>query len=291
MTRESPSERDRRGGGEGATDGRSLLRRVRRRLRERARTATNPRVTVGPRVVLVELTDPDRGRLAGVAHRPRGTPLTAWPERPAELASLAVESSERLPRAVGIAALNALSAPDVAWRPGDPMASLSPDVETVATVGLFRPAFRKFADVDVRVVERDPPDADDVDAPPGVAVTTFAPAACERAFEGADVCFVTGSALVYGGVDRYLDALRAADVPLVVLVGSTASFLPEPAFDAGVDVLAGASVTDPDRVRARTLAGDCDTDLHDAGLRKGFVAAREDLPGLTLRRTRETHDR
>jgi hypothetical protein len=170
------------------------------------------------------------------------------------------------------------------------MAALSPEVSVVATVGLFRPAFRKFADVDVRVVERDPPAADGIDTPPGVTTTTFAPDACATAFEGADVCFVTGSTLVYGGIDRYLDASTAAGVPLVVLVGSTASFLPDPAFRAGVDVLAGASVTDPARVRARVAAGDCDTDLHADGLQKGYVPAREALPGLTFRTNADTHD-
>jgi hypothetical protein len=272
------------------SDAPALLRDVHRLLGDRAAEAADPRVTVGARVVLVELGHPDHGRLAGVAHRPRGSPPDAWPATAAELASLAVESSARLRRAVGVATLNALSAPDVEWLPGDPMAALSPAVSVVATVGLFRPAFRKFADVDVRVVERDPPAAAAIDAPPGVTTATFAPDACATAFEGADVCFVTGSTLVYGGIDGYLDALTAAAVPLVVLVGSTASFLPTPAFSAGVDVLAGASVTDPDRVRARAVDGDCDTDLHGDGLRKGYVAARDSLPGLTLRTNANTHD-
>jgi hypothetical protein len=43
---------------------------------------------------------------------------------------------------------------------------------------------------------------------------------------GADLCFITGSALVYGGVDRYLSVLSEGGVSAVVLVGATASLLP-----------------------------------------------------------------
>jgi hypothetical protein len=285
--------------GTGGTSARALLATVRDRLVDRAAAATDPRVTVGDRVVLVDCEHPGHGRLAGVAHRPAGSPpATGWPSTAAGLAALAVEGDgdpepdDRLAHAVGIATLNALSAPDVDWLSGDPMAALSATVDVVATVGLFRPAFRKFDDVEVRVVERDPPAPADVDAPAGVQVATFEPAAAERAFAGADVLFLTGSTLVYGGVDRYLAAADAAGAGLTVLIGATASFLPEPAFDAGVDLLAGARVADLAAVRERVAAGDCDTDLHDHGLEKGYVVApavveasrggRGRLPGLTL---------
>jgi uncharacterized protein (DUF4213/DUF364 family) len=131
-------------------------------------------------------------------------------------------------------------------------------------------ATKKFDDVEVRVVERDPPDS--VDAPEGVSVRTYRPEGAREAFEGADVCFVTGSTLIYGGIDRYLAELAAAGVSPVILVGATASHVPESAFVAGVDVVAGALVTDVDRVRERVAAGDCGTDLHDAGVEKVYVA-------------------
>ncbi|MEF8855823.1 MAG: DUF364 domain-containing protein [Haloplanus sp.] len=265
----------------------SLLDAVHARLRDRAAAVTDPRVTVGGRVLLVEVTGLDGGRLAGLAHRPRGgeESVATDPDSVSGLAAGATEAPGRLDRAVGVATLNALSVPDVDWQRGDPMAALSTDVEVVATVGLFRPAFRKFDDVRVRVVERDPPES--VDAPAGVAVETFRPGECEAAFDGADVCFVTGSTLVYGGTDRYLSALDAAGVAPVVMVGATASHVPGPAFAAGVDVVAGALVTDVDRVRERVRAGDCGTDLHDAGLAKVYVtrpgAADGTLSGLELR--------
>lgn len=252
-----------------------VLRRVHDRLRDRAAAASDPRVTVGDRLVAVEADHPDVGRLAGVAHRPPGDPPGAWPGAVPDLAALSVETAPdaHLRRAVGVAALSALSAPAVDWRPGDPMAALPGDVDVVATVGLFGPALRKFGGVEVRVVERA---ADDVEAPAGVSAV-HPPAACDRAFDGADVCFVTGSTLVYGGLDRYL---AAVDDQLAVLVGATASVLPGPAFDAGVDVVAGARVTDPAAVRRRVAAGECATDLHGAGLEKSYVAA--DGPPETL---------
>jgi len=276
---------------------RAVLDAVRDRLDPVAAAATDPQVTVGPRQVLVEVSAPADGsaveagadpgepaRLAGVAHRPPGT-REAWPATVAELASLSTAGEGPLDRAVGIAALNALSAPRIDWRAGDPMAELGAGVETIATVGLFRPAFRKFGGRAVRVVEREPPAPETIDAPADVAVSTYAPDECDGAFDGADVCFVTGSTLAYGGLDRYLAALSAAGVPSVVLIGATASFLPDPAFEAGVDVLAGARVTDPEGVRAGIRAGECGTDLHDRGLEKVYVAAPSTGDESTSRRT------
>jgi hypothetical protein len=246
-------------------------------------------VTVGPSAVLVELDDPDEGHLAAVAHRPPGD-AAAVPTTTAavpDLVGLALDPAgpaTHLRRAVGVATLSALSVPAVDWRPGDPMADVGGAADVVATVGLFGPAFRKFDGAEVRVVERDPP-ATPPD-PPGVDVSLFDPADCDRAFAGADVCFVTGSTLVYGGLERYLDSLAGAGVPTVVLVGATASILPVAAFAAGVDVVAGARVTDPDRVRAAVEAGDCGTDLHGNGLEKVKVSvAREGAGPRTAGRT------
>jgi hypothetical protein len=262
----------------------AILDRVATALEEPAATARNPRVTVGDGVVLVELDRPGRDRLAGLAHRPDGDPTSVGLDVDAasvpDLADLATGGETYLGRAIGVATLNALSAPAVEWRVGDPMADLSTDVGTIGTVGLFGPALRKFDAVEVRVVERDPPGS--VPAPDGVTVRLFEPDDCERAFAGVDLCFVTGSALVYGGLDRYLSVLSAAGVTPVVLVGATASHLPGPAVEAGVDVVAGVRVTDPDRVRIRVAAGDCATDLHEAGVEKVYVTGSDRLSGLGL---------
>ncbi|WP_204960031.1 Rossmann-like domain-containing protein [Salinigranum salinum] len=266
----------------------ALVATVRDALSDRARAADDPRVTVGDRVVLVECSHPAHGSLAGVAHRPDRTVEAFDPDADRRVVDLAGESTGAphgsVARAVGLATLNALSAPDIGWLVGDPMAALSADVDVVATVGLFRPAFRKFGNVAVRVVERDPERIDLASLPGAVPTTLFSPDEAAAAFDGADVCFVTGSTLVYGGVDDYLAA--AADVPLVVLIGATASLLPEPVFERGVDLLAGARVRDASRVRERVVAGDCGTDLHDAGLQKVYCPATATLPGVQLPSTR-----
>lgn len=264
----------------------AIIDRVMERLRPRASDASEPRVTVGDRAILVAVEHPESGRLAGLAHSPDGADETptaldgtqsSVDETPItdveELIEWAVGSETRTERAVGLAAINALSAPSIDWQSGDPMAMVPEGADRIATVGLFEPAFRKFDDLTVRVVERDPPES--VDAPSDVSVETYAPSRCAEAFAGVDCCFVTGSAYVYGGIDQYVDALSAAGVSPVVLVGATASHLPEPAFEAGIDVVAGVRVTDPERVRDRVLAGDCGTDLHDNGVAKGYVARDE----------------
>lgn len=266
----------------------ALLEQARSSLDAKARSVTDPRVTVGDRIVLVELTHPDHGRLAGVAHRPEGRRPGAWPTSGADLAALST-AAEPLSRAVGIATLNALSEPAMDWQEGDPMATLSEPGDVVATVGLFRPAFVTFDDVTVRVVERDPPDT--IDAPPRTSVTLHSPSGCEQAFADADACFVTGSTLVYGGIGRYLAALSDAGVSPVVLIGATASHCPLPAFEAGVDIVAGACVDDLATVRTRVAAGACATDLHDTGLTKVYVTGRSHNPGVILERPGYRSDR
>jgi uncharacterized protein (DUF4213/DUF364 family) len=243
------------------------------RLRERGASAgaAVDRITVGDAAVLVEVTGGESGDAAGLAHRPPGPAPEAGGADVPRLLSWARCDAGTAPvrRAVGLAALNALSAPSVGWRAGDPMALLDPTVDRVTTVGLFRPALRTFADVTVRVIERAA--VGDVSAPAGVAVETYAPSETAAAMAGAEVVFLTGSAFVYGGAAGYLDA--APSTATVVVVGATASFLPAPLFDAGVDAVGGVAVADASRVRDAVRAGACGTDLHDAGARKGFVVA------------------
>jgi uncharacterized protein (DUF4213/DUF364 family) len=246
------------------------------------------RVTVGDAVVLVDLDGGgeretrDRGRpAAGLAHLPEG----AAPTVPAEVKGLLapLRSDEKKPeaaadgaalgaRALAVATLNACAAPLLDWRDGDPMALLDPSVETVVTVGLFRPAFWKFDGVEIRAIERDPVDLTTVPTPAGVTLRSFAPAETATAMGGADVVFVTGSTLVYGGIERYLDAAPASAT--VVVVGATVSSVPDSLFERGVDVVAGAAVDDPARARAAVSGGACGTDLHDCGVRKVY-ASRE----------------
>ncbi|WP_135805347.1 Rossmann-like domain-containing protein [Halorussus marinus] len=245
-------------------------------------------VTVGESAVLVEVTDETGSGAepsAGLAHRPPGEvpELGETVESllaPVRSAGAGDDPPDSVALAAGVATLNALSAPHVDWRTGDPMALLDESVETVVTVGLFRPAFRKFDDVAVRVVERTP--VGDVSTPEGVSLRTFDPEETSAAMAGAEVVFITGSTLVYGGLERYLAA--APDDAAVVVVGATASGLPGSLFDAGADVIAGAHVAAPDRVRAAVADGDCGTALHDRGVRKVY-AAREPPSTIRLRST------
>lgn len=280
-----------------STTATEVVERVYDRLDQAVDDATIRRFVAGPSVVGVAVdavVGGTRRSTAGLAHWPSDsreangpasdTAESNAPERdatavtpgddPFTIANRAVVGGTPAERAIGMATINALSAPFVDWQTGDPMASLDPDVDRIVTVGLFRPAFRKFSDVTVRVIERNP-EAVTVDPPAGVTVEVYGPEAADDAFEGVDVAFVTGATLVYGGIDQYLSAARGVSVPTVVLIGATASMLPGPAFEAGVTLLAGARVDDEDRVFERIRAGDCDTDLHDAGLQKVYVAASE----------------
>ena len=269
----------------------SLLGAVRAAVAERSPLADArvDRLTVGDRLALVEVAagegeegdagvtadDVAGGRAAGVAHRPPGALDVDPAGDPAlDVAGWAVDGDAEdvgdgpLARAVGVATLNALSAPLMAWRSGDPFEALA-GASTIATVGLFAPAFRKFGAVDVRVIERR--DVEPPGTPAGVTTSLYGPDEAEAAFDGADVVFVTGSTLLYGGTEAYLAAAGEAGVPDVVLVGATVSFVPEPAFEAGATLLAGAQVTDVAGIRGRIAAGECATDLHDEGMAKVYV--------------------
>ncbi|WP_231990853.1 Rossmann-like domain-containing protein [Natronobacterium gregoryi] len=240
-------------------------------------------LTVGDAAVLVECERPsDATTVAGLAHRPSSaldadgwsgkdsTDLLEWLVDEIERPFDALEPEERLARVVGVAIVNAVSTPYVAWENGDPMSLLSPSVETVVTIGLFKPAFRKFDDVEVRVVERELPD--EVSTPDSVDLRSYTPEETTAAMDGAEVVFVTGSTLIYGGIDRYLET--APPEATVVLVGATASLLPGPLFDAGVDIVAGADVVDLSRARAAVGRGVCGTGLHDNGVRKVYATRR-----------------
>ncbi len=261
----------------------TILRDTIARLQERG--VPNPtveRIVTGEHVVLVLYTGPEGEPLPGVAHGP-GPP---YPEieglSAAEVVDRAVEGEPTLQdRAFAVATLNALSVGHVDWSSADPMEALGPDVDTIGMVGLFTPAFGKFESVDIRVVERFPEDVSPpTDLPQDVSVELFGPDDARRAFEAAGVVYITGSTLVYGGLGRYLSV--APESATVVVIGSSSSFLPTVLFEAGVDVVAGAKVADPEAVSDAVGAGASVPELHRSGLQKGLVRSqyRSDLPGL-----------
>lgn len=249
------------------------------------RGVSNPtveRVVPGDHVLFVSYAGPDGEELPGVVHAP-GLPYPEVEERSAaQVVNRAVEGEPTVQEcAFAVATLNALSVGDVAWASGDPMEALGPDVDTIGMVGLFTPAFGKFADVDIHVVERFPEDVSPPDdLPSGVSVSLFGPEEASTAFDGASVIYITGSTVVYGGLGRYLAA--APEAATVVVIGSSSSFEPTVLFEAGVDVVAGAEVVDVETVVEAIKAGASVPELHQSGLQKGVVRNedRSDFEGL-----------
>jgi hypothetical protein len=243
--------------------------------------ATVDRFVAGPNLVQVTYGLANGDRLAGVAHAPASdsdhTDVEGFDYPDIEgLAPRAVVKPGLDPdaspedRAVAVATLNALSVGRVPWESGDPMEAVAPGVDTIGMVGMFVPAFGKFEDVDIRVVERSPEAlSPPEDLPDGVSVELYGPDGAATAFENASVIFITGSTLVYGGIGEYLSV--APDGATVVLIGSSASFVPTVLFEAGVDLVAGATVTDVDGVARLIAEGATVPELHDNGLQKGIV--------------------
>ncbi len=229
------------------------------------------RVATGEELVYVSLgTNGDRA-LAGVSHAAGSDYPDVTGKRASTLVEQALDEDASLPdRALGVATLNALSAGRVDWESGDPMEQLGNRGATVGMVGLFSPALHKFRDVDIQVIERFPEDFDPpTDLPPGVTIDIHGPEDAASAFDGADVVFVTGSTLVYGGIGGYLDA--APDTATLVALGATSSFVPERLFEAGFDIVGGVEVTDPAGIAAHAERGTPVADLHGNGLQKGIV--------------------
>jgi uncharacterized protein (DUF4213/DUF364 family) len=56
----------------------------------------------------------------------------------------------------------------------------------------------------------------------------------------ADVVLITGSCLVYGGLERYLLLSKSAEK--VIVLGPTSSMTPEPFFRRGADIVAGVKI-------------------------------------------------
>jgi uncharacterized protein (DUF4213/DUF364 family) len=70
-------------------------------------------------------------------------------------------------------------------------------------------------------------------------------AASEELIPEADLVFITGSAIANGTVGRLLQLSEKARH--VILVGPSASMVPDPLFKRGVDVVGGVIVTDPEK--------------------------------------------
>ena len=193
---------------------------------------------VGIRYVAVKLGS---GR-CGVAYRP---PEAAFPERSEVVGEDALRaarwalSSDLGRRALGIATINALTELSGPVRYGDPLDELDARDKVIAMVGYFHPVERRFSGVakEIRVVERE-----EVIRGRGLP-NAFPPEKAGEALRGADIVVITGSALVYGGMEEYLELGRGASEVLVL--GPTSSMNPKPFFRRGATIVGGVEIADP----------------------------------------------
>lgn len=162
-----------------------------------------------------------------------------------------VASSTGIRRALGMSVLNALAqaVSEQGYGPGievlrDVDAFDAADVkvdERAVVVGAFAPFLRglRALGVDYCVLEKDPSALKPVEMP------YFREA--DRASEvvpGADVVFITGTTLINDTLDGLLDL--ASPAARIIVVGPTASMVPDAFFNRGCTILGGVEITDPD---------------------------------------------
>lgn len=145
-------------------------------------------------------------------------------------------SLNMIERTVGIAAFNALSqyVMDIEGREREFGVDASDAIEvseknSVAVVGYMKPIVEKLRARarELYVFERNPQLRRD--ALPDTFVDSMLPKA--------DIVIISGASLTNGTLDRLLELSKEAE--LVAVVGPTASVLPEPLFERGVDIVAG----------------------------------------------------
>lgn len=145
-------------------------------------------------------------------------------------------SDRILERTFGIATINALSWGIIPDRyevcVGDPLKRIVIRDKIVVMVGYF-PSVEQLSSIakDLRIIERK-----DMEG-------THPSEDAEDVMFDADVIIITGSALIYGGMEVYLQYGMNADE--VIVLGPTASMLPDPFFERGATIVAGIQITDP----------------------------------------------
>ncbi|MDI6640482.1 MAG: DUF364 domain-containing protein [Methanocellales archaeon] len=146
-------------------------------------------------------------------------------------------SDRILERTIGIATINALSWGIIPKRyqvcVGDPLKRIVIRDKIVVMVGYFPPVAEQLSSIakDLRIIERK-----DMEG-------THPSEDAEDVMSDADVIIITGSALIYGGMEVYLQYGMNADE--VIVLGPTASMLPDPFFERGATIVAGIQITDP----------------------------------------------
>ncbi|MDP6551647.1 MAG: DUF364 domain-containing protein [Arenicellales bacterium] len=151
--------------------------------------------------------------------------------------------SDPLAKAVGLGVLNALSQHLLSVsgfrldRTGDPMGHLDlAGAQHVGMVGFFPPLVAALADhpASLTIIEKDPQFQDW----PGRFLVTEE----TRRIQDCDRVLITGSTLMNDTLDDVLSHCNPASQ--IALVGPTASCLPDPIFERGIDVVGSATVSD-----------------------------------------------
>ncbi len=151
---------------------------------------------------------------------------------------------------VKIAVLNALSEPLISrgrykWIDDrDALDMIEPEsMGAVGMVGAFGPFLARFRETDVhdiRVIEMRKDNLSNEDK------KLYVPSRhAGRVLPHCDTVIITGASIANGTIDRLLDFVRPGAT--VVVVGPTASFLPDALFDRHVNVVCGVRVTNPDK--------------------------------------------
>ncbi|MDI6806775.1 MAG: DUF364 domain-containing protein [Candidatus Aenigmarchaeota archaeon] len=211
-------------------------------------------LSIGARYIALKLSS---GKCA-VSYRPRE--VFSYPEikgkNAISIAELAL-SDNLGERAIGITAINALTKFPTPVRYGDPLDNLNVKDKVVATVGYFHPVIERFSSSakELRVIERR-------DMP-----NTYPPEKAEEILKEASVVIITGSALVYGGMEDYLENSKNAEDVLVI--GPTSSMHPEPFFRRGATMVGGIEILDSEKIF--TSEKQC-KDIFDVYTRKIYFA-------------------
>jgi len=182
------------------------------------------------RYVVLELSS----GVCGVAYYPHDITPNVPRLKARDPLAVAKLALSRVPgrRAIGIAALNGLTwalRPVPAFKIGDPLDTIDVSGKRVAMVGYFEPILHRFDRAkSLRIIERKRIEG------------VYPPEKAKEVLGEADIVLITGSSLVYGGLERYLRLSRNASK--VIVLGPTSSMTPEPFFKRGADVVAGIKI-------------------------------------------------
>ena len=164
------------------------------------------------------------------------------------------DSDDPLAKALGLGALNALS--QHLLRIGGFTLDLTSDplgqsrleqAEHVGMVGFFRPLIDRLAShsVSLTIIEKDPQFFD--------RAGKFSVTADTTRLIDCDQILITGSTLMNDTLDEVLACCNPA--AHIALIGPTASCLPDPLFERGVDVVGGTTVVESGHLLPRLETG------------------------------------